>query len=496
MATEENFTTKHTSVFVQFEPGKESYFLGDCVDLDSIPNPRMGDIALKQCWNRQRTGFETLGVRISPPGAINLTLSHLHRKSVSALEQANCPFWIYVLQSKCGDAGLVKNWERGAIVGGDTGCFITDDPLSGLANHVAEDDTIHEFNITAPPPRIDIRNLTVARKITTLTRALNAVATRKAVQCGASCGAQVGVCDYAVAVESGAVAASGNVLQTTDGGTTWSATSAQPFGVNLNLVTCGYVDTPSGGTRILVGRATSAGTPMQIAYSDDNGTTWTTVNLGSTNGEASTMSGSLFVLDYQHIWACSTGGNVYFSSDGGASWTSQNASGASGGNALNAIHFLDESFGIAVGASDTVIRTLDGGVNWTAIAATGKAVALRSVRVFSKFRWVIGTAIVASGSCVMTYNGGTSYVTKRFTGDTARAVTGIDFINDFVGVMSANTSGPVGYVYYTKDGGHTWEDLSTPTNAGLNGVSICDPNKAYIVGDVQGTTPVILAAAG
>lgn len=493
---EENFTTKHTSVFVQFEPGKESYFLGDCVDLDSIPNPRVGDVALKTCWNRSRTGFDVLGVRISPPGAISFTLSHLHRKSVSALEQASCPFWLYVLESKCGDAGLIRNWERGAIIGGDVGCYITDDPLTNLANHATEDDTVHEFNITAPPPRIDVRNLTVGRKTNSLTRALNAIAARKAIQCGASCGTQIGVCDYAMAVESAAVGASGNVLYTTDGGTTWTATSAQPFGVNLNLLTCGYVPTPSGGVRMLAGRATSAGVPMQIAYSDDNGATWTTANIGSTNGEAFTRDKSLFIMDYQHIWACSTAGNVYFSSDGGATWTTQNATGASGGNQLNAIHFLDESFGIAVGAGDTVIRTVDGGLNWTALSATGKAVALQAVYVFSKSRWAIGTATVASGSCVMTYNGGTSYVTKRFTGDTSEQVSSMDFINDFVGLIVSNTAGPAGSLHYTKDGGHTWEKLTSPTNAGINSVALCDPNKAYAVGNVQGTTPLVVTASG
>ena len=68
----------------------------------------------------------------------------------------------------------------------------------------------------------------------------------------------------------------------------------------------------------------------------------------------------------------------------------------------------------------------------------------------------------------------------------------MDFANQHVGVIVTDTAGPIGSVHYTKDGGFTWEEIPVPTNAGLNSVALCDTNTGFVVGELQGATPMIL----
>ncbi len=57
-----------------------------------------------------------------------------------------------------------------------------------------------------------------------------------------------------------------------------------------------------------------------------------------------------------------------------------------------------------------------------------------------------------------------------------------------------NNATPVGTLYRTTDGGATWWPITMPTNAGLNGGYLCDPNHIVVVGDAQGGTTFIAEA--
>lgn len=489
---EQTYSQRRTATFIQFEPGKQPYFLGNCISLADIANQRLGGVDLRQCWNASRDGFDVKGLSYTPPGSNTLTISDLLQPQASQLDRVRCPFWLYVLFSTCKAVELFGTWERGAIVGGNTGAIIINDPLTQVADREADEGVMHDFEIFYPPLRIDIRKMVAGRSATVLTRALNSVIACRDSRCAANCGTQIEPCDTFIAVEDAAVANEGNVLYTLDGGATWAATAAFPHAVNENLLAVACVQTDVGANRWLVFRAAGApAAPMEVAYSDDRGATWTIVVIGSTNGEAVAGPKGVFALDNDHIWVVTTSGNVWFSSDAGVSWTQQ-PSAAAGGNSLRAVSFADENIGVAVGAADTVIHTSDGGLNWVAATATGLAVALQSVVCFNAYRWLIGSAVVAAGSLVMTFDGGVTYEHKHFTGEGTEGVFDLDFVNPFVGLLVSDTAGPVGSIHYTKDGGYTWEEITVPTNAGLNSVSLCDENKAITVGELQAATPMIL----
>ena len=121
---------------------------------------------------------------------------------------------------------------------------------------------------------------------------------------------------------------------TSDKGATWANATGlvpSPFaGGDIMAGVCFPVGKDT--TRLLVASGPKAGS-AQIAYSDDDGATWSTVTVGSTAWEGASGAGALFALDWTHIWFATDHGNVYFSVASfpgitlqpGASWPSLNA---------------------------------------------------------------------------------------------------------------------------------------------------------------------------
>jgi len=93
---------------------------------------------------------------------------------------------------------------------------------------------------------------------------------------------------------------------------------------------------------------------------------------------------------------------------------------------------------------------------------------------------------------------GANWTLRAFTGSGVAGgeVADIAFYNDLCGWMISNTSGPVGTVHRTRDGGYTWEAIDTPSNAGLNAIWPCSCNLAFAVGEASGGTAVILKISG
>jgi hypothetical protein len=57
--------------------------------------------------------------------------------------------------------------------------------------------------------------------------------------------------------------------------------------------------------------------------------------------------------------------------------------------------------------------------------------------------------------------------------------------------MISDNASPVGTVHWTKDGGYTWETITTPTNVGLNALFVCDEWNFFVCGEAQGGTGFI-----
>ena len=493
------YTQRNASVFVQFQLGGPSYYLGDCLDLDNIPNPRFGGIDPIQCWNRKRTGFVTKGRKYSPPGLAEVTLTHLLENTASWLEKVSCPFRLYAIKQSCGEAGVLKNWERAYVL---NNVEITDDPVTQFAHHVDDNESMHEYTVVFDPPRVDILRPRVARQTTTETDDILSIGVCGNRFCDDDCGPYTLPCDNVVMGAGGGVATTANVQITQDGGNTWTAAATDPFAVNLNIMSIACFEISKGVNRILVVRNSLTATPLQCRYSDNNGATWyPLVNIGSVNTEAVSGPKGLFALDANHIWVATNQGNIYFSSDGGATWTLQaSAAVASGGNVLNAIYAVDENVVFAVGDTDTIIYSQNGGDDWYAAGATGSSLNLLSVMAWNKWHILVGAENPAgAASLYMTYDGGDNWETRSYVGGTAESVVDLDFGARFgapnVGYIATNTSGPVGSIHMTIDGGYTWEELAIPANSGLTSLVMCDVDEFFAAGNINSATGLILHGA-
>lgn len=165
--------SRMASVYVQSQPGRAPVYLGDCVDLDGIPNPRFGGIDLEPCWNRRRDGFKFLGKTKTAPGPIEYTLTEIYQNTASYVRGLKCEFYLYALYALCGDAGVFSNWDIAAIVPTND---IKNDDIKDAYKHGEDGLVTVEVALSGVPPRYDPLPLMGSRMTTTETRALNWIA--------------------------------------------------------------------------------------------------------------------------------------------------------------------------------------------------------------------------------------------------------------------------------------------------------------------------------
>lgn len=486
-----------TSLFVQDYPGAAAVYLGDveesCFNLDTIPNPR-GSVDPIHCLDGNGD-IIVVATKRTARDLVSFTVENLLKSSVNKLEKlavANCPFVFHALQRCNGKAGEFSNWLRASSV---YGARVTDDPLGNVSQRDAQDETTHTFEITALSPRLDAWQIVAGQKTTTETEDLNTIHSYVILHCGGDCGAYAERCDTIVIGCDAAGAATANVLISTDGGNTWAATAADPFATDENITSIRMFQVDATTVRILAARDTDAANPMELAYSDDSGANWTLVVLGATNGEFAERDQAIMVIDESNIWVCTDQGNVYFSSDGGATFTVQSSAlTASGGNDLNACHFATNLVGISVGDSDTIIYTEDGGTNWVAATATGGGNNLLTCWCFDRYRWIVGDD---AGNIYQSWDGGVTWTeTTNFPGTGTGSVDNMKFENELDGFMVHTDGSTQGRILRTINGGEQWIRVggSLAASAGLNAVHACGINHAFAVGDDDGSTGIILEA--
>jgi len=151
--------------------------------------------------------------------------------------------------------------------------------------------------------------------------------------------------------------------------------------------------------------------------------------------------------------------------------------------------FYDERIGYVVGDSNAMLRTTDGE---TFGLITGPAVGsdLTSVAV-NYLGHVYVTA--SNGAIYRSTDDGDSWATVVAAGVYGTDGRRIRFDRRlrYFGGLLVNGAGPVGTVYRSEDGGASWNGWEVPTNAGLNGIFVADPNMLYFCGEPQGGTTYI-----
>ena len=484
----EAFTTQDGAAWIQTGgPNTIPYYMG-CVDTDSIEEPGGLIDTLYRCFSADGTGWRVVGASITPPDPVTTTLTTYIGEVASYLEGLNCPVTLFFHSRDSGRPDIFTNYKRSFLL---ANAYVGDKSVSNVVMKEETSQGEQAFSISAFPPVHRVFNLVVARQSISSTIALNNIKFCNSVRCATDSGAATAECTSGFATGDapvGSASTSTDVLYTSDSGTTWTATSTDPFAAaeDINGLDCFPITATT--TRVVVARGeTDAGNPAEIGYSDDLGVTWTNVNVGSTNGQYTPGPRALFALDQYNVWMVVTGGYIYYSSDGAATWATQSA-GTVTTNALHTVHAASNRVVWAAGASDTILRSLDGGDTWSAVTASGSGSTINSIFAFDAQRAWVATA---NGRLYYTLDGGTTWTRRRFSGDTAGTVNSVKFINTLVGFMAHDTAAPLGRVFRTIDGGYTWELFTTPTNGGINSITICNNNLAWVAGEINSSTGFI-----
>lgn len=154
-----------------------------------------------------------------------------------------------------------------------------------------------------------------------------------------------------------AVGERGICLRSEDGGITWERLSVLPRSSQVRFVA---VAAPGPGYVIALGEGPSWPYSTVVARSDDSGATWTTATIARGWGPS-----DMTWPDVQHGWIA-LNGDLWQTTDGGATWrTQQRLAGPDDG--FDRIRFTDPVNGWAVcaGGDSYLMHTTDGGATWT-----------------------------------------------------------------------------------------------------------------------------------
>ena len=484
----EPFTTQKWGLWVQPSgPNTTMRYLG-CHTLDDVSEPGGGIKDLIRCFKADGSGWEIKGSTRNPPEPVTTSISTLIEQTADYLERiiegANCPFPIYVNGKNCPPHNVYAGAQRWyALEYAEIGTR----GLSGLS-HIDEDNPSGQsFEITAWPPLIRGRAVSTDRLgMSGFTDNANDIASCSVPRCTGDCGEAVDTCEVLViATDSVGGTAAPQILRSADNGTTWAATAADPFNATENAIAVECFMVGANTDRILAARDTVAATPMHVEYSDDGGATWTDVTVtGSTNAYAAVYGGAMFAIDMYHIWLVITdgaaGSEMWFSEDGGVTWTEQTL--ASPTDLYYAVHFQDKDNGMVVGAADAIEITTDGGATWSAATATGDGGDLLCVgENMGGDIWWVGSD---DGQIYYSSNQGTSWNERTFTGSSAGAVYDLGWASKTVGWMVHSPTNATAIVYRSRDGGLTWESESATQDGELYAILPCSVNQAWSVGKV------------
>ena len=172
------------------------------------------------------------------------------------------------------------------------------------------------------------------------------------------------------------------------------------------------------------------------------------------------------MLNEQSGWVCGNAGVLLKTSNGGQNWSQISVTSKN----LNSLVFKDPNVGIAVGDSGVIIRTTNGGVNWNSVTSgtTGQ---------FRKVSSGAGNMLFAAGdnglAAVSTDNGTTWSLKNAGTILRFRGVT-------TAGLNKVWAVGENGLIKYSSDGGNNWANQNSGiTNAELQDIQFINESVGY-----------------
>lgn len=481
MSEDVNFLAGQSSIWVQVDgPNTKPQYLG-CHGIGDITEP-LGDETTLFCPDPAAAGaYVSKNSFTGEPGSVTTSIVTDMRRISDYLEDlGKCKVPIFLHKVSCGRRDVFSNYDRSFIL---RGAKVTQRAIGNAASRTPgdENETTQTFDIAALA--LDrIFNLGPSRMTVAETEDITGISACAEDRCEGTCGASQKATDLMFAATKALSASAGNranVLKSVNSGS-FSAVAADPFagGEDIQGVVCFKVGRNT--TRVIVARGTTdGGNPAEVAYSDTDGAAWTNVDVGSTNGEFVSNSHALFAIDRYHIWLGTNLGKIYFSNDGGLSWTLQTNPAVSA-TPITGVSFYSPTIGYAVHTGGQVDKTTDGGSSWGAATVSGSAAATDIHAISAYFVWVVGT-----DGKFYTHDGAVTWATRDVVPTAA-----IDFVNELEGIAVGSAAS--GVIYETIDGGYDWSAIPLQANSGFWDVLMMSPKLAYVTGKANSGTGMLI----
>lgn len=263
------------------------------------------------------------------------------------------------------------------------------------------------------------------------------------------------------------VAGYGGAWLTTDGGASWKSVTPE------DEEAMGSATTP---------RFQRAGSVWLIQYgprvyrSNDQGASWQRV-LGAAPDEANTALRSLWFIDAKNGFAASDGGVLLRTTDGGRQWTPSEVT-VAGRTSSGALQFVDTKTGWLLLGSDTIARTTDGGTTWLVTATGTPPGGVTTFQFLDANRgWALGRTATgsANGALWQTTDGGVNWQATTLPSTEFNALA---FADANTGLLVGNG----GRVSRSTDGGKTWTAVASGVVQAFYGVRFTSATEAWIVG--------------
>lgn len=455
-----------------------------------------GDVTLVRVPSFSEYGaFDTVGKILGQPGNPELPITARYTNDVSELLKmaaAGCDHDLQIHMGSCRNPqDFNGGWDKIVVL---EGAHITSYGTGDLgALDPSERAVVNEEVPFAGEDAYEIKPMNFASKASgQITQEVVSVSICDSKTCGL-CGLPSDGCQVIFALTKSTGASPGltaELIFSDDGGATWDQS---------NISTLGATEDPSavicvGQYVIVISQSTLSVNYAPIVDVLEGAATWTRVTTGFVVGGEPRAVHSASPGD---TWVVGAGGYIYKTAAPTDGVSVQDA-GTATTQQLNDVSGVDTLNVVAVGNSNAVVYTDNGGDTWTTVVGPAPGVNLTSVQMVNSLRWLVGAA---NGRLYYTETAGQTWREKSFPSAGTGGITALAFVNQTVGYMGHTTAGGAGRVLRTIDGGFSWYVLpegtsSIPTNQRINALAVCpDVNKIWAAGLGVGTDGILILGA-
>lgn len=286
-----------------------------------------------------------------------------------------------------------------------------------------------------------------------------------------------------------------SLLYSKDKGESWSSDTIDVLFSNENIVDGAVI----GGLLVYISNTANAivWTVADEVFSGDN--QWNRVADGFV---ASKQPNQFSFADINHCWIVGNGGYVYFSDDVRSGVEVQDAGVATTQN-LNSVSAHDTQNVLAVGNSNAVIYTSNGGSTWESVTGPAVGVNLGACWMWDADTWLVGEGSGGTGKLWLTTDRGVTW-TRISLPATYNRIDKIKFVSEAEGYISARGGGQ-SYILRTITGGNKWVVLpngkkgTALANSYLSDIAVTAQfsNLVYAAGLAQnGTAGIAIRMSG